>query len=118
MSALEYRDFVLVAEDVRTGAGGAVESFAVSVFDSPVGQGRGKERVTLQPGLVTEVAALAEQLLDFDVPKQIALGQLLAGLLLPPAARELFLRSVARLRDGQGLRLRLRLDGALAMLPW
>jgi hypothetical protein len=118
MAPLEYRDFVIVAEDVRTGAGGAVESVAVGVFDSPVGQTRGKERVVFPPRLAADAGQLLDQLLDFDVSKQMAFGRLLANLLLPPAARELFRRSVARLRDGQGLRLRLRLDSTLGGMPW
>lgn len=118
MAAIEYRDFVLVAEDVCTTAAGAVESFAVGVFDSPVGQSRGNERVAFPAQLAMETPMLFAQLLDFDVARQIALGRLLADSLLPPRARDLFRRSMARLREGQGLRLRLRLDSALAGIPW
>src|SRR5262249_34899027 len=118
MPVIEYRDFVIVADEVQTGSDGAVESFAVSVFDSPVGQARGKERVEMPPRLPSEARALGDQLLDFDVQRQIGLGRLLADLLLPPVTRNLFRRSVDCLRDGQGLRLRLRLAPELAALPW
>jgi hypothetical protein len=46
------------------------------------------------------------------------LGEVLAGLLLPPYARTLFARSLDRLRDDEGLRLRLRLADELADFPW
>jgi hypothetical protein len=118
MAATEYRDLVLVADAVETGADGRAESFTVSVFDSPVGQTRGKERVWVPSGLHEQAEALGNQLLDFDVPRQVRLRRVLGDLLLPPGARRLYELSLARLREGQGLRLRLRLADELAALPW
>ncbi len=118
MSALDYRDLVLVADDVTTGGDEGVESFSVRVFDSPVGQARGKERVTVPAGLPAAIRALGDRLHDFEPSQQILVGRALGEMLLPPGAREFYRRSLASLFEGQGLRLRLRLDDALAPIPW
>jgi hypothetical protein len=114
----DYRDFVLVAEDVDKDSGGRVERFMVRVFDSPVGQGEKKETVSVPGGLRGQVAQLESRGLDNHVDKQIELGETLAGLLLPAYARQLFRESLLRLPDDQGLRLRLRLADELADFPW
>ncbi len=54
---------------------------------------------------------------DPDPKRQMEFGERLAGLLLPPYARELFLRSLAWARD-DGIRLRLRLGKELLAWPW
>src|SRR4051812_29444656 len=118
MPAIEYRDFTILAEEVRSDTEGRVEQFAVQVFGSPVGEGREKERIKVSPDLANECEALLNQLLDFDVLRQVKLGDALAGLLLPPTARDLFNRSMASLLEGEGLRLRLRLAPRLSPLPW
>lgn len=118
MAISHYRDFVLVADDVKKNRDGIVSTFTVCVFDSPVGQGEQKERVTVPDDLVKQIRWLETGRLDEDVEKQIALGELLAGLLLPTYARRLFGESLKRLRDGEGLRLRLRLADELADFPW
>jgi len=118
MAIRHFHDLVLVADDVRRKDGkGAVEGFTVHVFDSPVGQGEMKEQVTV-PDLAQRLRFLENRTLDDKVEKQIELGQLLADLLLPQYARKLFSESLMRIRDDEGLRLRLRLDDALADFPW
>lgn len=118
MAVKDYRDFVLVAEDVEKDDGGRVERFTVRVFDSPVGQGEKKETVSVPGDLRERAGHLESRGLDNHVEKQIELGELLAGLLLPAYARQLFRESLLRLPDDQGLRLRLRLADELADFPW
>jgi hypothetical protein len=117
MAINNYRDFILVADDVEK-EGAPVRRFTVSVFDSPVGQGEKKEIVTVPAGTVQKIRELEARALDEAVDRQIELGEILAGLLLPTYARQMFARSLARLRDGEGLRLRLRLADELADFPW
>lgn len=118
MNIHEYRDFVLVADGVKKNAMGITTKFSVSVFDSPAGQGEKKETVTLPANLIQQLRWLEERRLDDDLEAQIQLGEFLAGLLLPPYARQMFAASLARLTEGQGLRLRLRLADELADFPW
>ena len=87
MAPLEYQDLVLVAEDIATDEGGALESFTVRVFDSPVGQDRGKERVRVPSRLRAELTALGGRLLDFDAVRQVGTGRMLGEMLLPPRSR-------------------------------
>ena len=118
MAIDEYRDFVLVADEVELNDRGTTGKFAVTVFDSPVGQGEKKEIVTVPSDLIQQLRWLEARKLDDDLEAQIRLGEVLAGLLLPAYARQMFGASLARLRDGQGLRLRLRLADELADFPW
>jgi len=118
MAIHEYRDFVLVANDVQKNKAGIASKFTVSVFDSPVGQGEKKETVIMPDSLPDQIRWLEERRLDADVNRQMSLGETLAGLLLPDYARRLFSASLARLRNGEGLRLRLRLADELADFPW
>lgn len=118
MAISRYRDFVLVGDDVRKSRDGLVHSFVVRVFDSPVGQGEQKERVTLPEDLIRQIHRLEMGQFDQDVGRQMKLGESLAGLLLPRYARRLFGESLRRLRSGEGLRLRLRLADELADIPW
>lgn len=118
MDGLQYRDLVIVASDVEKGEDGSLQKFSVKVFDSPVGQGRVKEWITLPAGIREELQALENKLLDFNVKRQVRLGLLLGNMLLPTGARELYHRSVASLHPGEGLRLRLRLDDELGVFPW
>lgn len=115
-----YREFVLVADDVKKDAQGLVKNYKVHVFDSPVGQGEVKENITIKDpqALVDDIGILGSRDWDADVEKQIALGEKLAALLLPDKARTLFNESLSRLQPGQGLRLWLRLADELADIPW
>jgi len=118
MATLTYRDFVLTAGSTLSGPAGLPASFAVSIFDSPVGQGEVEERVQIPPDLSSRLDALVARKLDADPAAQIALGTLLAEMLLPSLARAMFTASLAALDAGQGLRLRLRLSDELAAIPW
>jgi hypothetical protein len=118
MAIDEYRDFVLVADDVEKNASGITSKFTVQVFDSPVGQGEVKETVTLPADLIQQLRWLEMRKLDDDLEAQIKLGEVLAGLLLPEYARQMLTASLRQLRDGQGLRLRLRLADELTDFPW
>ncbi len=118
MAITAFHDFILVADQVEKKSNSAVSAFTLSVFNSPVGQGEKKEHVTVPPQLTQQIRWLEERQLDQDVNRQMDLGELLAGLLLPQYARQLFSESLKRLRDGEGLRLRLRLADELADFPW
>jgi hypothetical protein len=115
---IEYQDFILWADDVVKDENQVTKQFTVTVFDSPVGQGEKKETVAIPDGLITLVRRLEKRALDEDVNKQMDLGEMLAGLLLPDYARRMFAESLKRLRDDEGLRLRLRLADELADFPW
>jgi hypothetical protein len=113
-----YRDFILIADDVHRAEDGGVQQFSVSVFDSPVGQGEFKEKVRVPATMPQLMRRLESRQLDEDLDQQIVLGEALGALLLPPRARQMFGESLARLAPDEGLRFRLRLDDALANLPW
>jgi CHAT domain len=117
MAFRQYRDFVLVADDVRSPTDGD-EQFNISVFDSPVGQGERKEQVSLNARALQLTRWLEKRQLDADIDKQIELGDALGAALLPPYARKLFAESLAHLPSDEGLRLRLRLDDRLSDIPW
>ncbi len=120
MAIRTYHDFIIFTDDVETGRDGKVKSFSVRVFDSPEGQGEVKERVVVpqSPDLERWSRRLGERRLDTEVEQQMDLGARLADLLLPPDARRLYQRSLARLHQDEGLRLRLRLADRLLVLPW
>jgi CHAT domain-containing protein len=114
----EYRDFILVADNVEISSIDKPSQVTITVFDSPVGQGEQKETVTIPGDVHQAVRWLGARNLDKSLERQIALGEQLAAILLPPYARRLFAESLNMLQDFQGLRLRLRLDDHLADLPW
>ncbi|MBN1146203.1 MAG: CHAT domain-containing protein [Anaerolineales bacterium] len=118
MAVTRYQDFLIVAEDVQKDETGLASKFSVTVFDSPVGQGEKKEIVAFPAELPRQARELGTRRLDNDVERQIDLGEALAGLALPPYARQMFAASLARLADGEGLRLRLRLADELQSIPW
>jgi hypothetical protein len=118
MTVRQYRDFILVADDVEMTLDGTPGKVTITVFDSPVGQGEQKERIAVPDDLSKMVRWLESRQLDDDLVRQIALGEALAGVLLPTYARRLFAESLAHLRADEGLRLRLRLDDRLVDLPW
>jgi RNA polymerase subunit RPABC4/transcription elongation factor Spt4 len=125
MTIRHYHDFVIFTDDVKKDRQKRVRSFTVRVFDSPVGQGEKKERVRVPDkvfgGTVDWIEALRmleTRDLDQKVDKQMELGEVLAGLLLPEYARELFEKSLAWLGEDEGIRLRLRLADELLTWPW
>jgi CHAT domain len=116
MTFRQYRDFILVADDVHV-SDGKVEQFTVSVFDSPVGQGEQKEQVRVPDKLDQSLRWLEQRRLK-DLKSQIELGEKIGLMLLPPYARRLFDESLRHIGEREGLRLRLRLDDRLADIPW
>src|SRR5437016_6260366 len=122
MSARRYFNFDLLLGDVKA-AGGVVKQFSVQVFDSPAGAASMPDVVTVPDGLDRLIHRLRSRDLDADRPEQARLGLTLADLLLPHApeqtcTRDLFHESLAWLREGEGLRLRVRAPAELAGLPW
>jgi CHAT domain len=95
------------------------ESFRVRVAGSPVGEMRPNEaeEVVVPQDLRLRLSFLEDR--DLTTPELIELGIMLGQLLLPARARVFLDRSRERLKDDQGLRIRLKLDTyALANLPW
>jgi hypothetical protein len=118
MTGRRYHDFVIFTEDPETDNKDRLSAFTVRVFQSPAGEGEREERVTIPDynDLKKRRDRLARR--KYDLNEQMMLGQRLAELLLPPYARQLFLRSLSQLGSDEGLRLRLRLLDQLALLPW
>jgi len=113
-----YHNFDLVADAVEYDEAGRVRMFRVRVLDSPVGQAERAETVKLPSSLWDQLDALERRSLDAHPDEQVALGRVLGALILPPYARRMFERSLDRIDDADGLRLRLRLDNALSDYPW
>jgi hypothetical protein len=112
----EYLNLDLRLFAHEAGADGS-EGFRVQVAASPVGEQTASEPVVLPAGLRQELARLESR--QLDLAQTIALGQVVAALLLPPGARYFFLTSLARLGSQQGLRLRLRCESVeLDGIPW
>lgn len=111
---MNYLDFSIRARDWKDGR------FKVEVTDSPVDRMRAAEAEEV----VYDEAALARPLHNLEhkrirVRDLIALGEALADMLLPPAVREMLVRSMEAVGPEQGLRLRLLLDDPqVANLPW
>jgi hypothetical protein len=118
MTGRRYHDFVIFTEDPETDNQGQLSAFSVRVFQSPAGEGEREEHVKVPDynDLKKRRDRLARR--KYELNDQIKLGQRLAELLLPPYARQLFLRSLSALGPDEGLRLRLRLLDQLAHLPW
>lgn len=114
MDVKDYREFVLVADDVEKDESG-LHQFTVSVFSSPAGEGK-RDRRPVPIDLKAQLGKLERRALEMD--QIIALGEALADLLLPDKTRGLFVRSLDRLGPEEGLRLRLRLAPELADIPW
>ena len=114
---MNYRNFDLETFAYKKNDDG--EGFQVRVVDSPAGQQRtdNAEEVTIPSDLRRRARLLARRRLDFR--EMIALGQALADCLFPTRARRLLTLSQAELDNGEGLRIRLRLNTyALTDLPW
>ncbi len=114
---MDYRNFDLEAFDYRSSEAG--EQYNVRVAGSPAGEQKlqDAEQVTIPGGLRRQLRRLDRR--QLELTGLVELGELLAGMLFPPRARAFLTRSRERLDDGQGLRVRLKLDTfALADLPW
>lgn len=94
------------------------EQFKAEVLESPVGEMRSPETVSL------DVTALAHSLRRLerkriDPDELIDLGEALADALLPAQVREILVRSLERAGEDAGIRLRLGIDDPeLANMPW
>src|SRR5688572_1692884 len=113
---MRYRNLDLEAFDHRLDS---VERFRVRVPSSPVGEQRfaDAEEVALPRDLRDRLQGLERR--NLKLLQMIRLGEDLAAALFPPRARSFLERSLEKLEDDEGLRVRLRLDTyALADLPW
>lgn len=112
-----YRNLDLEAFEYRVEGG--MERFRVRVAGSPAGEQKltDAEEVTVPPDLRNRLRRLERR--SLGLVEMIALGESLSNLLFPPRARSFLVRSRERFDEGEGLRIRLRLDTyALADLPW
>ena len=110
-----YCDFVLIVDSVERNNSG--KQYSVRVLESPAGESKVAELVSpIASSLQRKIRELEKRKLDV---KDLAnLGEQLADFLLPDPVRQLFLNSLSRLQDDEGLRLRLLLDPSLASIPW
>jgi len=95
------------------------EFLRARVASSPVGEQRDTDALKRPfPGRLRErILKLERRELHFD--ELILLGEELASLLMPPAVRDFYKRSLEKLRADEGLRVRIRPhEHELAALPW
>ena len=98
---------------------GETERFHVRVVQSPAGRQKysDAETVTLHADLRGQLSELEQQ--DLDPKDLIDLGRHLADLMLPPRVRSYLSRSLERIAEDEGIRIRLLIDScALADIPW
>lgn len=115
---MKYLNFDLYTFDYLK-AGDGTETFKVFVSDAPDGQQKPSEAeaVTIPPGMRRELRALENR--SLDAAEMIALGEHLASIIFPATVRSYLSGSLARLKEDEGLRIRLRLDTyTLADVPW
>jgi hypothetical protein len=126
---MRYQDMVVEAAGAtleRTPDKQRIGRFAVRVLSSPAGEMKPEEAVAV--GYDDKQLQLTLQQLEnrsLDRAGLVALGRLLALLLLPPTqagaatgVRDLLADSLDQVGPDHGLRLRLRLPSQLAALPW
>jgi len=96
-----------------------LRGLSVRLLGSPAGatDALGRKASPVTAAAIRERLGLLETR-DLDEDGLIALGADLADLLLPPGIRELLARSLDGLGQDEGLRVRLRLDPAVADIPW
>lgn len=114
---MRYINFDLEAFDYTSDTDG--EHFRVRVAHSPAGEQKlyEAERVTIPEGFRDQLELFNQRNIPTTV--LIEIGENLAQLLFAGEIRSFFERSLERLADDEGLRLRLKLDTyALADLPW
>ncbi len=113
-----YRNLDLELTDwTRDAAGG--ETLRVRVAASPEGEQRRAEAspVAFDAGLRAQCGAFDRR--ELGAAGLVELGRALGDLLLPDAVRRLYARCRAGLAEGEGLRLRLKIDAVgIADLPW
>jgi hypothetical protein len=109
-----YREFEILVNNLQSGETGE-RRFEVAVLHSPAG---GCDPVERKIPLDLAILLTKLERRQLDITALITLGEALADLLLPDSLRDLFTRSLDRLRPDQGLRLRLHLPPGLADIPW
>jgi hypothetical protein len=96
-----------------------IESFAVRVVSSPAGQQKLSQADVVQLPLDARTLIRRLERRGIDQPGILRLGAMLGDALFPPSVRRLYENSRNKLKENQGLRVRLRLDHfALANIPW
>ena len=114
---MKYSNLDVEAFKYQNDDGG--ESFSVRVAASPAGEQKiaDAEPVVLSSELRTRLKLLDKR--DLEIESIIALGEELGAALFPPRARLFLTRSLERLGEQEGLRIRLKLDTlSLVDLPW
>lgn len=114
---MRYINFDLEAFDYTNAAGS--EHFYVRISRSPAGEQKINQAEPVAiPGGLRDLIDLFNQR-NIPIEKLIEIGENLASLLFAGNIRSFFERSLERLGDDEGLRLRLKFDTvALADLPW
>lgn len=99
-------------------AGADGEHFCVQV-ESRIGEQATPERVTVPPGFQDRLSLLERRQFDDDDAALIAIGTEIGALMLPPGARAFFHAALSNLREGEGLRLRIKCaEVELDRIPW
>lgn len=112
-----YKNLDIELLDYRRGDAG--ESMRARVVASPAGEQRDSDASpVLFPGRLRErLGKLEQRALGFE--ELIELGEALADLLLPQPVRKIYRDCLAKLREDEGLRIRIRPHAPeLAALPW
>ena len=125
---MHYEEMILELSEstLRSENNRRMGTFKVRILQSPSGEMASDQAVPVEyndKDLQTSLGKLDRR--ELDTAGLIALGRTLAALLLPmdatdtsPAVRELLARSLATIGPDKGLRLRLRMPGDLAVIPW
>lgn len=121
MSIRNYRDFIIYTDyidDSERDSKGRPLRFSLRVFDSPMGEGERDEEVQVPDW--DQLEEWRKQLAEREIARRDfeKFAERLGDMILPPSARQLYQSSLARLQEGDGLRIRLRLLRELALLPW
>lgn len=113
-----YHEFDVLADKPKHDRSG-LRGLTVRLLASPHGEPEPVRRTLGAPlarQLTERLAALETR--QLDMAGVIGLGSALADLLFPTAIRALLVESLNGLGTDEGLRIRLRLDPALAEIPW
>jgi len=115
MKVTKYNDFVIGIDNIKSDDSG-IKQFSVRVWESPAGESRVAEYVSIPTSLSRNLRSLEKRI--SEVRDIIELGEKIADILLPEQARKLLIHSLHGLQPEVGLRLRLKLEPSLANIPW
>lgn len=115
MKVSKYDDFVIGIDNIKSDESG-IKQFSVRVWESPAGESRVAEYVSMPTSLSRNLRSLEKR--SSEVRDIIELGEKIADILLPEQARKLLIHSLHGLQPEAGLRLRLKLEPSLANIPW